>query len=50
MNRRTLLNTLVGGLLAAPLAAEAQPAGRAVRVAALSPGVLRSEISWVLFE
>jgi len=50
MNRRTFLHTLVGGLLAAPLAAEAQPAGRAVRVAALSPGVLRSEISWVLFE
>ena len=28
MDRRTFLSTLAGGLLAAPLAAEAQPAGK----------------------
>jgi putative ABC transport system substrate-binding protein len=38
IDRRTFLGTLAGGLLAAPLAAEAQPAGRTVpRVGILSP-------------
>ncbi len=32
MNRRAFLGTLAGGLLAAPLAAEAQPAGRVARI------------------
>src|SRR3989442_8773746 len=38
MERRTLLATLVGGLLAAPLAAEAQPREKLPRVGYLSPG------------
>jgi len=33
MNRRAFLGTLAGGLLAAPLAAEAQPAGRSIGLA-----------------
>ena len=32
MERRTFLATLAGSLLAAPLAAEAQPAGRVARI------------------
>ena len=38
MNRRTFLGTLAGSLLAAPLAAEAQTAGRAPRIGLLMPG------------
>jgi putative ABC transport system substrate-binding protein len=40
MERRAFLGTLVGGLLAAPLAAEAQPTGKSYRVCflALTPG------------
>ena len=40
MNRRAFLGTLAGGLLAAPLAAEAQQAGKSYRVCflALTPG------------
>ena len=38
MNRRTFLGTLTGGLLAAPLAAEAQPAGKVPRIGFLQPG------------
>ena len=38
MERRTFLATLVGGLLAAPLAAEAQPREKLPRVGYLSPG------------
>src|SRR5260370_15333133 len=34
----TLLGVIAGGLLAAPLAAEAQPAGRVYRIGVLSPG------------
>jgi len=37
MDRRTFLETLTGSLLAAPLAAEAQPAGKVYRVGYLSP-------------
>jgi putative ABC transport system substrate-binding protein len=37
IQRRTFLTILAGGLLAAPLAAEAQPAGRVYRVGYLSP-------------
>ena len=37
MDRRTFLGTLAGGLLAAPLAAEAQPAGRMPRIGVLFP-------------
>jgi hypothetical protein len=35
MNRRAFLSALSGGLLAAPLAAEAQPAGRMYRIEVL---------------
>jgi putative ABC transport system substrate-binding protein len=35
MNRRTFLGTLAGGLIAAPLAAEAQPTGKIYRVGVL---------------
>jgi putative tryptophan/tyrosine transport system substrate-binding protein len=35
MNRRSFIGTLAGGLLAAPLAAEAQPAGEAPRIGVL---------------
>jgi len=38
MERRTFLATLVGGLLAAPLTAEAQPREKLPRVGYLSPG------------
>jgi len=38
MERRTFLATLAGGLLAAPLAAEAQPREKVPRVGYLSPG------------
>jgi putative ABC transport system substrate-binding protein len=38
MDRRTFLATLAGGLLAAPLAAQAQPAGKVWRVGVLSSG------------
>ena len=37
MNRRAFLSALSGGLVAAPLAAEAQPAGRPARVGFLTP-------------
>jgi putative tryptophan/tyrosine transport system substrate-binding protein len=36
--RRAFLGTLAGGLLAAPLAAQAQPAGKVYRIGWLSPG------------
>jgi putative tryptophan/tyrosine transport system substrate-binding protein len=38
MHRRAFLGTLASGLLAAPLAAEGQQAGRVYRVGVLSPG------------
>jgi hypothetical protein len=38
IDRRTFLGTVAGGLLAAPLAAEAQQAGRVWRVGFLTPG------------
>ena len=38
MDRRTFLGTLTGGLLAAPLAAEAQPAREVHRIGFLSSG------------
>jgi putative ABC transport system substrate-binding protein len=36
--RRAFLGALIGGLLAAPLAAQAQPGGKAYRIGWLSPG------------
>jgi putative ABC transport system substrate-binding protein len=42
MNRRSFIGTLAGGLLAAPLAAEAQRAGKVWRVAVLTGGLPRS--------
>jgi putative ABC transport system substrate-binding protein len=38
MNRRTFLGTLAGGLLAAPLVAQAQPAGKVPRIGFLFSG------------
>jgi hypothetical protein len=38
MNRRVFIGTLAGGFLAAPLAAEAQQAGRIARVGYLTTG------------
>ena len=38
IDRRTFFGTLAGSLLAAPLAAEAQPAGKVARIGVLSPG------------
>jgi putative ABC transport system substrate-binding protein len=38
MNRRAFLSALAGSLLAAPLAAEAQPARKVPRIGVLSPG------------
>jgi putative tryptophan/tyrosine transport system substrate-binding protein len=38
VDRRAFIGTVAGGLLAAPLAAEAQPAGRVYRIGVLSPG------------
>ena len=38
MDRRAFIGDLAGGLLAAPLAAEAQPAGKVYRVGYLSAG------------
>ncbi len=37
MDRRAFIGTMTGGLLAAPLAAEAQPAGKVTRIGFLSP-------------
>jgi putative ABC transport system substrate-binding protein len=47
LDRRTFLQTVLGGLLAAPLAAEAQQAGNVPRIGWLSDGVragLRSHL------
>jgi putative ABC transport system substrate-binding protein len=40
--RRVFLGTLAGGLLAAPLAAEAQPAGKVTRIGVLEPTSMAS--------
>ena len=42
MNRRAFIGTLAGALLAAPLAAEGQPAGKVVRIGVLTLGFARS--------
>jgi hypothetical protein len=42
MDRRAFLGALAGGLLAAPLAAGAQPAGKVWRVAVLTGGLPHS--------
>jgi putative ABC transport system substrate-binding protein len=42
MERRTFLATMTGGLLAAPLAAEAQQAAKVARIAYLSPNLASS--------
>jgi len=38
MNRRAFIGTLAGGLLTAPLAAEAQETGKAARIGMLRQG------------
>jgi len=38
VHRRAFIGTLAGGLLATPLAAAAQPAGKVPRIGVLSPG------------
>jgi hypothetical protein len=38
MDRRTFIGGLAGGLLAGPLAAEAQPAGKTYQVGIVHPG------------
>jgi putative ABC transport system substrate-binding protein len=43
LNRRTFIATVAGGLLAAPLAVEAQQAGKVPRVGWLSPGSVTSD-------
>ena len=45
MNRRTFLSALSGSLLAAPLAAEAQPAGKVYRVGLIFPSPPVSEMA-----
>jgi putative ABC transport system substrate-binding protein len=49
VDRRAFLATLGGGLLAAPLGAEGQPAGKVVRIGAVSAGAPRSSPHWVAF-
>jgi putative tryptophan/tyrosine transport system substrate-binding protein len=44
MDRRTFLGALTGGLLAAPLAAEAQPAGKVPRVGVLANGAAATSL------
>jgi putative ABC transport system substrate-binding protein len=43
--RRRFLGTLAGGLLAAPLAAEAQPAGKVTRIGVLEPTSMASNVA-----
>jgi hypothetical protein len=38
ISRRAFIGTIAGGLFAAPLAAEAQPAGKVYRIGSLGPG------------
>jgi putative ABC transport system substrate-binding protein len=46
MDRRTFLGTLASGLIAAPLAAEAQRAGKVWRLGVLDPGLPPTEDDW----
>jgi len=50
MERRTFITAMAGGLLAAPLAAEAQPAGKLYRVGILSTANPRSASIFRAFE
>jgi len=50
IDRRAFMGVLAGGLLAAPLAAGAQPAGKVWRVGLLVPSTSRRERSWQGFE
>ena len=45
ISRRTFVATLTGGLLAAPLAAGAQPTGKAYRIGLISVGTPLSEMA-----
>ena len=47
MERRTFLGVITGGLLAAPLAAEAQQAKRVWRIGYLTLGSAEREKSWL---
>jgi putative ABC transport system substrate-binding protein len=50
IGRRAFLGTVAGGLLAAPLAAEAQPAARLVRIGICSAGQTWSSPLYEAFE
>src|SRR5437899_8517770 len=50
MERRTVLALVAGNVLAAPLVADAQPAGKVSRIGILSTANLRSVSLWVAFE
>jgi len=43
VDRRAFIGTVAGGLLAAPLAAEAQQVGKVYRIAVLGKGGVRPE-------
>ena len=49
IDRRAFISTLAGGLLAAPLAAEAQPAGKVPRIGYLHPNLAASPHLTVAF-
>ena len=46
MERRAFIGTLAGGLLAAPLAAEGQPAGKVWRIGVVAAGVNPRSVSF----
>ena len=50
MNRRAFIGSLAGGLLAAPLAAGAQQAGKIPRIGYISPAASRNAIDEVFFK
>jgi len=49
MDRRAFIGTLTGGLLAAPLGAEAQQAGKVYRIGFISASSPSSDPNWEVF-